>query len=124
MAYVVRETLTELQLTPEEALGVARDNLAATSPRPLVRAALQDGSLQVSKMGDTYDAARLLLLPGCLEHGEEVAAAIPDRDTLLVTRVPGDGDWSGLRKLARAAAGEPLWREPLRVTREGVSEVE
>lgn len=123
VAYVVDEILASLELTPEEALALARDNLAASSPRPLVRTALQEGSLQVMKSGDTYDAARLLLVPGCLEDGEEVAAAVPDRDTLLVTRVPDDGDWSKLRKLARAAAGEPLWREPLRVTRVGISSV-
>jgi len=52
-----------------------------------------------------------------------VVALIPDRDTLVLAMPPEDGDWSSLRKLAKNAAGEPLWREPLLVTREGISAI-
>jgi len=48
-----------------------------------------------------------------------VIAMIPDRDTLVLIRPPADDDWSAMRRLARNAAGPPLWREPIRVTAEG-----
>lgn len=121
VAYVNEEMLTELGLTRQEAFARARENLGATFDRSIVRRALDGGALSLLKSGDTFDAARLLLVPGCLEAGEEVAALVPDRDTLVVVRVPPDGDWASLKKLAKSADGEPLLRAPLRVTRDGIA---
>jgi len=121
VAYVNEEMLTELGLTREEAFARARENLGATFDRSIVRRALDGGALSLLKSGDTFDAARLLLVPGCLEAGEEVAALVPDRDTLVVVRVPPDGNWASLKKLAKSADGEPLLRAPLRVTRDGIA---
>ena len=70
------------------------------------------------KTCDTFDAARVLLVSGYSETGESlVAPLIPDRDTLVLTSPPSDGDWTGLRKLARTPAGDALCPEPLVVTR-------
>jgi hypothetical protein len=123
VAYLSEGQLSAIGLTPEEGLELARQNLARSFESAIVRRALTDGSLNVVKAGDSFDAARLLLVPGALAPGEQVVALIPDRDTLVVTSVPKDGNWSGLRKLARAAAGEPLWTEPLVVTADGVSTI-
>ena len=61
-----------------------------------------------------------MLVPGDLDAGESVVALIPDRDTLVLSAAPDDGDWAGLWKLARAAAGDPLRTEPLIVTPDGI----
>jgi len=66
----------------------------------------------------------LLLKPGAAQEGESLAALIPDRDTLVPTPVPDDGDWGAPAKLAKNADGDPLWTEPLVVTSTGVSAVE
>lgn len=124
VAYLKEEQLADLELSPEEALELARSNLGPTFRCDVARRPLEDGSMTVLKSFDTYDAARLLLVPGCLEEGEALAALIPDRDTLVLAAVPADDDWSSLAKLARNNAGEPLWTRPLRVTSRGVFAVE
>jgi hypothetical protein len=121
VAYLTRALLDDLQLTPETALDLARANLARTFSRDVVRSAVGSPDINVIKSLDSFDAARLLLVPGYLEPGESVVALIPDRDTLVLTMPPGDGDWSGLRTLARAADGDPLCAEPLVVTAEGIA---
>ena len=103
----------------------ARSSAAPTSPAPSAatwsgpRSASRD--INVVKSCDSFDAARLLLVPGYLDAGESLVALIPDRDTLVLTAPPDDGDWDGLRKLARAADGDPLWAEPLIVTSAGIA---
>jgi hypothetical protein len=121
VAYLTSELLADLKLTPETALDLARTNLARTFGREVVRSAVGSPNINVIKSMDSFDAARLLLVPGYLEAGESVVALIPDRDTLVLTRPPDDGDWAGLRTLALAAAGDPLCTEPLVVTAEGIA---
>ena len=119
VAYLTGDLLAELKLTPDQALEVGRANLARTFGRDVVRSAVGSRNINVIKSCDSFDAARLLLVPGYLDAGESLVALIPDRDTLVLTAAPADGDWAGLRKLARAAAGDPLWAEPLIVTSDG-----
>ena len=121
VAYLTADLLAELKLTPEQALEVGRANLARTFGRDVVRSAVGSRTINVIKISDSFDAARLLLVPGYLDAGESLVALIPDRDTLALTAAQADGDWAGLRRLARAAAGDPLWTEPLIVTSDGIS---
>ena len=121
VAYLTGDMLAELKLTPDQALEAGRANLARTFGREVVRSAVGSRDINVIKSCDSFDAARLLLVPGYLDAGESLVALIPDRDTLVLTAAPADGDWAGLRKLARAAAGDPLWAEPLIVTSEGIA---
>jgi hypothetical protein len=121
VAYLTDDLLAKLELTPAQALDVARTNLARTFGREVVREAVASQNVNVIKSCDTFDAARLLLVPGYLEPGESLVALVPDRDTLVLTGPPPDGDWTGLRKLARAAAGDPLCTEPLVVTADGIA---
>jgi hypothetical protein len=122
VVYLTGEHLQALGLEADEALALAKANLAATFARDAVRTALGDRqTISVIKSCDTYDAARLLLVPDYLEAGESIAALIPDRDTLVLIAPPEDGDWDRHRTLARHAAGDPLWAEPLLVTRDGIS---
>jgi hypothetical protein len=76
------------------------------------------------KMMDSFDAARLLIVPEQLREGEELIALIPDRDTLTLVAVPKDGDWGPLRKLARVPDSEHLLLDrPVRVRRGGFEAV-
>lgn len=121
VSYVTASHLSDLKLDIDSALDHAKDNLAATFGADIVRQAVKSDNIVVVKSFDTYDASKLLLVPRYLESGESMAALIPDRDTLVLTRTPSDGDWSRLRELARNAAGDPLWAEPVLVTTEGLS---
>ena len=122
VAYLNRELLADLKLSPDEALAVAKENLGRSMDvGAVVRRAFADRSVNVVKGGDSYDAARLLLVPACLDEGEELAAAIPDRDTLVLTAAPANGDWSAMRKLAGTPAGDVLWPDPLLVRPSGIA---
>ena len=115
VAYLTERHLDDLALTSEGALQLAKENLSRSFEAAIVRRAIHGGTLNVVKTFDTFDAARLLLLPQFLREGEELAALDPDRDTLVVTRVPANRDWVRAAKtregkgrrsaLARAAVG-------------------
>jgi len=121
VAYVTESLLASLSLSPDDALLLAKANLAPTFDAAIVRRAVSGGKLMMVKSGDTFDAARILLVSAHLQEGENIAAVIPDRDTLALLSVPADGDWSKLGKLAKAAAGPVLWDTPLLVTPLGIS---
>jgi uncharacterized protein YtpQ (UPF0354 family) len=121
VAFLGANQLAQLDLDTESALSTAKENLARSFGPRAVRQAVEDGQLHVIKSFDTYDAARLLLVPGYLQTGETLVAMIPDRDTLVLTPPPGDGNWASFRKLAKNAAGEPLYASPLLVTPDGLS---
>jgi len=97
----------------------ALSNLRTTFSSALVRAALDGNKMVAVKTGDTYDAARILLIPEHLSEGEALAAIIPDRDTLMITAIPQDS--GQLRDLARniAAADPRLFDQPVVVRRNG-----
>jgi hypothetical protein len=117
--YLGAAALGELGLDLDGALALGKENLRKTFGGEVVRRAVESPDLNVVKSFDSHDATRLLLVPEHLHARETVIAMIPDRDTLVLVRPPADDDWGGMRKLARNAAGPPLWREPIRVTAEG-----
>ena len=121
VAYLSSAAFSELSLdSATAALKLAKENLGRLFDGALVRNSVEKPDLNVVKSLDSYDAARLLLVPEFLKPGETLAAMIPDRDTLVLMQAPNDGDWNGLTKLARNAAGEPLFRKPILVTSEGL----
>lgn len=122
VAYLSGCQLRELNLEGDAALVRAKANLAKTFSADVVRASVTGANLNVIKSFDSYDAARMLLVPAHLEAGESVVALVPDRDTLVLVRPPADGDWKSLWKLAKNAAGEPLFERPILVTSEGFRE--
>jgi hypothetical protein len=122
VAYITRANAEELGLDATALHTRAITNLQRLTPSTVAQGVLEKQSLVMFKTGDTYDAARLLLIPAQLADGQELAAAIPDRDTLALAPVPRNGDWATLRKLARTPAGEHLLLDrPVRVTRSGIS---
>lgn len=125
--YVLDSPQTVRYVTPAEAAELGLDEAAiheraianVALPEELVRGALDGKKMQVIKMGDGHDAARLLAVPAHLGEGETLAALIPDDHTLLLIRMP-DGDLAPLRKLARIPTqGPPLFGDVVRVTRAG-----
>lgn len=96
-------------------------NLNGTFPADdVVRSVLEENSMPMLKLLDSFDAARLLLIPRHVPEGKTLVALIPDRDTLCLTTLPSDGDWSGLRKLARTPGSDNLVLDrPVKVTNRG-----
>lgn len=120
VAYVDADRMTSLGVDEATLHTHATRNLSRRWPVEATRQAVETGRIVVTKARDTYDAARLLLLPERLRADEEVAALIPDRDTLVVAPVPADGDWSRLDRLATAKAGAQLFARALRVSAAGI----
>lgn len=115
VVYLTRAHLDELGLDRAGAHALALRNLAARTPPELLERALQGDDVAVIKTGDSYDAARLLLVPARLGPERSVLAAIPDRDTLVLM----PAGFTGAREVARAAGERPLLDRPIRVSAEG-----
>ena len=117
VAYLTREHLEELGLDRAGAHALALENLAARTEGELLRQALASDGVAVVRTGDSYDAARLLLVPTLLPPGQSRLAAVPDRDTLVL--MPPELDLDGARKVAHTAGDRPLFDRPLRVSQSG-----
>ena len=116
VVYLTRKHLGELGLDLAATHERALSNLERKFTSEVVREALTGGKINVVKTLDSYDAARILLVPKFLKPGESVAAAIPDRDTLVLCAVPRDDNWSAIVKLARTPAGETLLNKPIKIS--------
>jgi hypothetical protein len=102
----------------------ALDNLARGFDHALVRKTVMAKEVTLIETGDSYDAARLLLVPRHMIPGEALVAMIPDRDTLVLSPVPLDDNWAPFEKLARSPRTDRvIWNQPLKVTAQGVSAV-
>lgn len=123
VAYLVEAQLERLGLTREELRPLAMENLRRIGPIPELGPTLNEGQMQVVKALDTYDAARLLLLPELLEEGQEVAACVPDRDTLVILPVPDDETIARLLEAGQTTTAPPLIPDPIRVTRDGFAKM-
>jgi len=120
VAYVDEQRMHSLGASESDLYELALANLRAIWPIEATREALESRTIVVSKALDTYDAARLLLVPERLVDGEELAVLIPDRDTLVLAPVPANGDWNTLNRLASKNAGRELLPRALRVSRDGI----
>jgi hypothetical protein len=118
VTFVTEVQRAQLGLDADAVHARALANLRATFDPSASRDALAGSGLVTLKTADSFDAARLLLIPETLAAGEAVAACVPDRDTLVLSAVPKD--WETLVPLARTAAGPPLLARPLLVTRAGI----
>lgn len=120
VAFVTEKQLTELGIDEDKLHAIALENLATPQFRDAVRGAISGNKAVNFKMLDSYDAARLLLIPACLEEGEQIAAVIPDRDTLFICPVPANADWNALAEIAKAPFSDRLILDrPVCVTRSG-----
>lgn len=117
--YLTRKHVDELRLTDDQLHEQALANLRKKGGgEKIVRGAVEQRQLALVKAGDTYDAARLLLVPEHLRDGEGLVAAVPDRDTLALVSLP--------REDARKVPMTPdnrdhlLLNRPLWVTKDGI----
>jgi len=121
VVYLTRDHLKELEMNDAELGATAMENLWRTSPfEHLVRDAVDKGMTVSVKQLDTYDAARLLLLPDLLKDGEELFAAVPDRDTLVFTKAPQSGQVEAMEGMLTPVSDKLLLSRVLRVTNRGV----
>jgi hypothetical protein len=119
--YVTRATAKKLSLDDDALHACALTNLSRKLPVEAIRQLLAEGRKAFIQSEDTFDAARILVIPKYLAEGEEIAAAIPDRDALLIGPVPSDGDWSIFSKLAQTPGSDSvLLDKPVRVTSAGI----
>lgn len=118
--YLTKADLNQLGIARDELHNRAMGNLRKTLPAETVRSALEEGALISVKTMDSFDATRLLLVPEHLKPGEELAAVVPDRDTLTFARVWPDFDWAKFGELAKVPTSDSiLLKRPVRVTHEG-----
>lgn len=117
--YLTSKHLGELGLSIGAVHERALANLEKKFTSDVVRQSMKSSAINVVKTMDSYDAARLLLVPKYLKDGETLAAAIPDRDTLVLCPVPSDDNWTRLLKLARTADGDALLAKPVKVSATG-----
>ncbi len=110
VSFIPEEMLESSGIDVEALHALALSNLAARTHealRPLVRGALDENEIKVLKTLDTYDAARLLLVPSQLRDGESVIAHVPDRDTLSLFPPVADGDRDRFVEMVRQTAHDP-----------------
>jgi len=117
--YITGAHLKELGLDSAQLHEQALANLKRTFGPEAVIATLENGNMNVIKLLDSHDAARVLLVPQYVPEAKEIAALIPDVDTLALAPIPADGDWSALRRACVPGGGKPLLDCPLRVSRAG-----
>jgi uncharacterized protein YtpQ (UPF0354 family) len=117
VAYVSREHLQDLGLDPSTLHARALDNLKAKFDPAQLDEVRRGGMAQWMSV-DTFDAARVLLLPQHLGPDEAMLAVVPNRDTLVLLAATQE---SAARQLAAASNSGAflLLAAPLKVTAAG-----
>ena len=113
----MHEDLAELGLSAAEARERAFRQLRDRMPSAVIREQLSDPKVATYTAMDSYDAARILVLPELLSPGEQLGVAIPDRDTLVF--FPADGGAELGRQLADSDSPDGLLDYGVRVTCDG-----
>lgn len=123
--YIPTESLGPSGMDVEALHALAVANLAKRTEdvRSVIRRVFDKNDMVVLKTLDTYDAARLLLVPSALRPSEAVVAHVPDRDTLTLMPAVADDKRAQivemLRKVPAAAPGRALLDRPMIVRPSG-----
>lgn len=121
MIYLKNIDVQKLGISLEELHVIALNNLEKRFSREIVDKCIANDELTVIKTMDSYDAARILLLPKFLPEGVNVVAYVPDKDTLALLPSP---ETELIRKLTDIpASGKPLLKTPLLVSNKGYETV-
>lgn len=115
--FVTTTDLQKLGLSEDEAHARAFANFRGRLPASVVRDQLREPKVTRYMAMDSYEAARILLIPDLLEPGEEIGVAIPDRDSLVLFPL-GTGE-DVVRQLAESDSPDALLDCGVRVTRDG-----
>lgn len=118
--FLHRKQVQDLPEPFDRTLRTAQGALDSPRFREAVRNCVQSGHRVVFQSGDSYDAARLLLIPQLLHPGESLVALVPDRDTLALAPLPSTPqERAELLALASQQGDRPLLDMPLVVSTEG-----
>jgi hypothetical protein len=119
--HLTEQDCTDLGINVEEIHGLALANLGKNFRSDAIAEAGTDSGSAI-QYNDSFDATRLLLVPECLQPGQELVAVIPHRDMLAL--LPGSMR-EDPEKLQQAIGvlecGEhpPLLNRAVSVTRDG-----
>jgi len=116
--YVTTQILEDINLKEEDLYGIALANLDKNFPQEVVRMTLEKNKMNIISFSDTYDAARLLLLPKYIPEGSQLIAQIPDRDMLIL--IPYKEDFNNTKPETIGKTNEnPILSASLLVSRAG-----
>jgi hypothetical protein len=119
--HLTEQDRAELGTEVAEIHRLALDNLRKDFPRQMVTDAVAGESGTAIQFGDSFDATRLLLVPECLQTGEELAALVPHRDMLVLLPAAFLQDHEKLREAVGLLDCDhpPLLGRPVHVTPDG-----
>lgn len=121
VAYLTTAHLQELGIEQGALHDLAMANLRKRFAAENVRAAVAGSALVAIKSLDSFDAARILLVPEHLAAGEELLAGIPDRDTLTLLKPPAAAEAKGLKFLLTPCSDRLLLNRVVRIRNDGFS---
>lgn len=115
--YLKNNDYQKLGLNLDELNRIALDNLEKRFSREIVEKCIANNQLTVIKTIDSYDAARILLLPKFLPTDVKIIAHVPDKDTLAI--VPSTDYGTMMKLMDIPSSGKPLLKTPLLVSSTG-----
>lgn len=120
--YLNTQAISETRLSFDVLMNLALHGLQTPDVLAALRTAIAADTVTILKTGDSYDAARLLLLPALLRDDQRIVALVPDRDTLLISPMPDAKGWEQLHAMANLRHREDrLLANPIIVDRHGFS---
>lgn len=115
--FIDRKAARAAELTDDLLHDLALSNLRRSSSGADFRSKAEKRAIVRIALLDSYDAARILLVPETLEPGHSAGVVIPDRDTFLLLHDPAENEWEILRKLAEIPLSDRLiTNRPIEVT--------
>jgi len=121
-AYLIEEDRIALGIDAADLHRLAIDHLRRDFPRQMVSDVVAGGNPSAIQFQDSFDAARLLLIPECLHENDELLALVPHRDMLMLLPAAMRQEPGKLDQALKALACDnhlPLLDRPVRVTRHG-----
>ncbi len=119
VAFVNHEILKELEVDIDELYKAAVEHLDDEKFGGVIRS-LEPDTLGAIKTGDSYDAARALLIPKYLSEGESLVIAVPDRDSLMLLRSHSPKRFDLMSRVAKFPGGDRLlYDQAIEVTANG-----
>ena len=108
VAFVNKDTAEKLEMTEPQMYQRSLQNLDPEGVFSQNVREFQAGHIAVVKTADSYDAARLLLIPPALSEEITLCAAIPDRDTLVLAVMEDDTVFEMVDQMAKIPGSERL----------------
>lgn len=120
VAYIADVHAADLELDEAGLYDKALENARTTYERDSLRDRYVDNdNFNMELCEDGHNSVCLILLPECLEPGEEIAVLMPDKDVFVAAPVPPDNNWNPLRAVAREG-NPPYIEQPMLVSSTGV----